>query len=274
MWKKFGTMLCASAMVLTLAGCGGSEQPEEDNTFVVGMECAYAPFNWQSSNQTDSSVLLESGGYADGYDVMIAKNIADQLGKELVIKQVSWDSLIPALGTGDIDAVIAGMTANADREESADFTTPYYDSQGMIMIVRKDSEEASYTDIQQFSGKNVVGQNGTNYDEVIDQIEGVNHITPKRTYAEMVLALQAGDVDGITAEIAVAEGVVAANPDLTYITFDEGKGFEADTTVSIALKEGSRDGELFNAVQDALDNIDQNTRKAYMQKAVEIQPAE
>ena len=90
----------------------------------------------------------------------------------------------------------------------------------------------------------------------------------------MVLALQAGDVDGITAEIAVAEGVVAANPDLTYITFDEGKGFEADTTVSIALKEGSRDGELFNAVQDALDNIDQDTRKAYMQKAVEIQPAE
>mgnify|MGYP002573435964 CR=1 FL=1 len=86
MWKKFGTMLCASAMVLTLAGCGGSEQPEEDSTFVVGMECAYAPFNWQSSNQTDSSVLLESGGYADGYDVMIAKNIADQLGKELVIK--------------------------------------------------------------------------------------------------------------------------------------------------------------------------------------------
>ena len=111
MWKKFGTMLCASAMVLTLAGCGGSEQPEEDSTFVVGMECAYAPFNWQSSNQTDSSVLLESGGYAGGYDVMIAKNIADQLGKELVIKQVSWDSLIPALGTGDIDAVIAGMTA-------------------------------------------------------------------------------------------------------------------------------------------------------------------
>ena len=58
------------------------------------------------------------------------------------------------------------------------------------------------------------------------------------------------------------------------LTFDEGKGFEADTTVSIALKEGSRDGELFNAVQDALDNIDQDPRKAYMQKAVEIQPAE
>ena len=237
-------------------------------------EYALTPVLTQAREKGISVITLDADVEAGSRSIYISPVDALELGKELVIKQFSWDSLIPALGTGDNDAVIACMTANADREESADFTTPYYDSQGMIMIVRKDSEEASYTDIQQFSGKNVVGQNGTNYDEVIDQIEGVNHITPKRTYAEMVLALQAGDVDGITAEIAVAEGVVAANPDLTYITFDEGKGFEADTTVSIALKEGSRDGELFNAVQDALDNIDQDTRKAYMQKAVEIQPAE
>ncbi len=275
--RRFGAFLCAGAMALTmLTGCGGGGSDtagEEDNQFVVGMECNYAPFNWLSSNQTDSSVALEGSGYADGYDVMIAQNIADQLGMELVIKQITWDSLLPSLQSGDVDAVIAGMTANEIREESADFTTPYYDSQGMIMIVRKDSDQASYTDIQQFSGQNVVGQLGTNYDDVIDQIEGVNHVTPKDNYPEMVLALQNGDVDGITAEIAVAEGIVAANPDLTYITFDEGKGFEADTTVSIAMPEGSRDSDFFNQVQEALDNIDQDTRTQYMQKAVEIQPA-
>lgn len=275
--RRFGAFLCAGAMAVTmLTGCGGggsNTAGEEDNQFVVGMECNYAPFNWLSSNQTDSSVALEGSGYADGYDVMIAQNIADQLGMELVIKQITWDSLLPSLQSGDVDAVIAGMTANEIREESADFTTPYYDSQGMIMIVRKDSDQASYTDIQQFSGQNVVGQLGTNYDDVIDQIEGVNHVTPKDNYPEMVLALQNGDVDGITAEIAVAEGIVAANPDLTYITFDEGKGFEADTTVSIAMPEGSRDSDFFNQVQEALDNIDQDTRTQYMQKAVEIQPA-
>ena len=275
--RRFGAFLCAGAMAVTmLTGCGGGGSDtagEEDNQFVVGMECNYAPFNWLSSNQTDSSVALEGSGYADGYDVMIAQNIADQLGMELVIKQITWDSLLPSLQSGDVDAVIAGMTANEIREESADFTTPYYDSQGMIMIVRKDSDQASYTDIQQFSGQNVVGQLGTNYDDVIDQIEGVNHVTPKDNYPEMVLALQNGDVDGITAEIAVAEGIVAANPDLTYNTFDEGKGFEADTTGSIAMPEGSRDSDFFNQVQEALDNIDQDTRTQYMQKAVEIQPA-
>ena len=276
MKRRIGAFVCASAMALTmLGGCGSSEEPAsgEKEQFVVGMECNYAPFNWLSSVQTDSSIALEGSGYADGYDVMIAKNIADQLGMELVIKQVTWDSLLPSLDSGDLDAVIAGMTANEKRELSADFTTPYYDSQGMIMIVRKDSEQADYTDIQQFSGKNVVGQLGTNYDDVIDQIEGVNHVTPKDNYPEMVVALQNGDVDGITAEIAVAEGIVAANVDLTYITFDEGKGFEADTTVSIAMPEGSRDSEMFNKVQEALDNIDQDTRVEYMQKAVEIQPA-
>ena len=275
--RRFGAFLCAGAMAVTmLTGCGGGGSDtagEEDNQCVVGMECNYAPFNWLSSKQTDSAVALEGSGYADGYDVMIAQNIADQLGMELVIKQITWDSLLPSLQSGDVDAVIAGMTANEIREESADFTTPYYDSQGMIMIVRKDSDQASYTDIQQFSGQNVVGQLGTNYDDVIDQIEGVNHVTPKDNYPEMVLALQNGDVDGITAEIAVAEGIVAANPDLTYITFDEGKGFEADTTVSIAMPEGSRDSDFFNQVQEALDNIDQDTRTQYMQKAVEIQPA-
>ncbi len=276
MKRKIGAFVCASAMALTvLGGCGNGDGSASDDKeqFVVGMECNYAPFNWLSSTQTDSSVALEGSGYADGYDVMIAQNIADQLGMELVIKQVTWDSLLSSLDSGDLDAVIAGMTANEKREQSADFTTPYYDSQGMIMIVRKDSEQADYTDIQQFSGKNVVGQLGTNYDDVIDQIKGVNHVTPKDNYPEMVVALQNGDVDGITAEIAVAEGIVAANDDLTYITFDEGKGFEADTTVSIAMPEGSRDSEMFNKVQEALDNIDQDTRVGYMQKAVEIQPA-
>ena len=166
------------------------------------------------------------------------------------------------------------MTATPDREEGVDFTTPYYDSQGMIMIVRKDSEMANYTDIQQFSGKNVVGQKGTSYDDVIDQINGVNHVTPKATYPEMVVALQMGDVDGITAEMAVAEGVIAANPDLTVVKFDEGKGFEADTTVSIGLKEGTRGTDFFNDVQAALDKISLDERAQLMSDAVLNQPVE
>ena len=182
--------------------------------------------------------------------------------------------MIPALENDEIDAIIAGMTKNEDREEGADFTTPYYDSKGMIMIVRKDSEEAGYTDIQQFTGKNIVGQKATNYDDVIDQIKGVNHVTPKATYPEMILALKQNEVDGITAEMAVAKGVVEANPDLTIVQFADGHGFDCDTTVSIALKEGSRDSKFFKKVQKALDSITDEEREEMMEYAVEHQPTE
>ena len=272
--KKIGKTLIAMAMVSLLFGCGGQQQETAENEqFVVGMECAYAPFNWQTSQESETTVSLGNAGYADGYDVQIAKRIADDLGKELVIKKISWDGLSVALESGEIDAIIAGMTANETREEGIDFTTPYYDSEGMIMIVRKDGEEAKFTDIQQFSGKNVVGQKGTNYDDVIDQIKGVHHATAKATYPEMVVALQQGDVDGITAEMAVAEGVVAANKDLTIVHFDEGKGFECDTTVSIGLKEGTRDSEFFKQVQASLDKITVDERKQLMTEAVDRQPA-
>lgn len=270
--------LMASAMVcaFALTGCGSNTATtsEDKDTFVVGMECGYAPFNWQTSEKTDTSVKLGKAGYADGYDVQVAKKIAKKLGKKLVIKKTAWDGLIPALEGDEIDAIIAGMTKDKDREEGADFTTPYYDSKGMIMIVRKDGEEAGYTDIQQFTGKNVVGQKATNYDDVIDQIKGVNHVTPKATYPEMVLALQQHEVDGITAEMAVAKGVVEANPDLTIVQFADGHGFDCDTTVSIALKEGSRDSKFFKKVQKALDSISDEEREEMMEYAVEHQPTE
>ncbi len=271
--KKFLILLlCASALVLT--GCQGSENKEQDKTtFVVGMEVNYAPFNYQLAEPTDTSVAI-AGGYADGYDVMISKAIADELGLELVIKSIAWNGLGAALEAGEIDAIIAGMTANEEREEGIDFTTPYYDSKAMIMIVRADSEMAGFTDIQQFSGLNVVGQMNTSYDEVIDQIVGVNHVTPKATYPEMIVALQYGDVDGITAEMAVAKGIVASNPDLTVVNFADGAGFKADTTVSIGLKEGTRGTEFFNAVQQALDKISEETRENYMVDAVNKQPTE
>lgn len=271
-------MTAAAIASLLLAGCaGGSTESDDSNkesdTFTVGMECGYAPFNWQTSDKSDTAYDLGGGaGYCDGYDVVMSEKIADSLGKDLVVKKISWDGLQPALESGEIDAIVAGMTANEEREEGVDFTTPYYESD-MVMIVPKDSEQADFTEIQQFSGKNVIGQKNTNYDTIIDQIKGVNHLTPKATYPELVVALQNGDADAITAELPVAEGIVNANPDLTYITFEDGKGFDVDTSVSIGLKNDTRDTEFFKNVQSALDKISQDERNEIMVDAVNRAPA-
>ena len=264
------TYLAVLATMTCLAGCSNTSEPSntgEDTTFTVGMECGYPPFNYQSNSDSESAVKID-GGYCDGYDVMVAQYIADELGQTLEVKKMAWNGLGVALEAGEIDAIIAGMTADEQREEGIDFTSAYYDSHGMVMIVRKDSEQASYTSIQDFNGKNVIGQLNTNYDTVIDQIDGVNHVTPKATYPEMVVALQANDVDAITAELAVANGIVAANPDLMILSFTEGNGFDCDTSVSIGLKEGSRGNEFFNAVEDALQKLDESTRLAMMEQSI------
>ena len=289
MKKSMWTAACA---MLVLAGCSSSSASStastastsssttsasstaaaSGETFTVGMECNYAPFNWQTTDATESSAELPNGaGYCDGYDVKISQDLADKLGKQLVVKKINWDGLQPALESGEIDAIVAGMTANDEREEGIDFTTPYFSSE-MVLIVPKGSELESFTDIQQFSGHKVIGQKNTNYDTVIDQIEGVNHVVPKSAYPELVLALQTGEAEAITAELPVAKGICEANPDLTYITFEEGKGFDIDTAVSIGLKNNSRDSEEFNAVQEALDKITQETREEYMQNAVNNAP--
>jgi ABC-type amino acid transport substrate-binding protein len=113
-----------------------------NGTFKVAMECAYAPFNWtdMSATATPGSVAISGEGkdgmYANGYDVQIAKYIAAKLGMKLEIYAIEWDSLLPALQSGNVDAIIAGMSPTAEREEEIDFTNVYYES-NLVVIYKK-----------------------------------------------------------------------------------------------------------------------------------------
>ena len=242
----------------------------EEGKLTVGMECAYAPFNWTQLEQTETAIDIGSASYADGYDIVMGKYLADQLGLELVVKPIAWEGLEPAVNNGEIDAIIAGMTATEERKQGVDFTEPYYESE-MVVIVRGDSDLVNITNIQDLSGKKVLGQLNTLYDEVIDQIEGVDHLTPLATYPLMVNALKSGDADALTAELPVAVGVTTSNSDLAYVRFEAGNGFEADTSVSIAVKKGNT--PLLNALQKVLDTIDEETRQQWMIDATSRQPA-
>jgi len=259
-------------LALLLVGCSSSktESLPKEETFIVGMECNYAPFNWMQINANDTAVQLADGSYCDGYDVVMAQAIADGLGKTLVIKSIAWEGLEPALNSGEIDAIIAGMTETPERAENADFTSPYYESE-MVIITKNDSEYASATSIQEFEGARVLGQLNTTYDDIIAQIDGVIHATPLASYPMMIMALQNGEVDALTAELPVATGTVAAHNNLVIVRFADGLGFEVDTTVSIALKKGNTD--LLNVIQAILDDISLEERNDWMIDATNRQPA-
>lgn len=276
---KKQVMILIAAMFL-LAGCSSFTSPIEDlqeeaknGTLVVGMEANYAPFNWTQVNGSEYAVMLEDGSFADGYDVQVAKRIADALEMHLEIRKMGWDGLEPALQAGVIDVIIAGMTDTEERRQRVDFTTPYYESD-MVMIVRKDGDLVDASTLEDFTGKRILGQMNTLYDVVIEQIPDVDHATALEDYPAMIMQINNGLVDGLTAELPVAAGIVATNPALTYVEFEPGKGFDinmTDTSVSIAVNKSNP--VLRDNIQSVLDTFTADEKKEMMDSAIERIPA-
>lgn len=121
-----------------------SEAPENPTgTLKVAMECAYEPYNWtetSSDTRTLGAVAIsgegKEGQYANGYDVQVAQYVANKLGLKLEVYSYDWDSLIPALNSGAVDAIVAGMSPTAERKEQIDFTETYYES-NLVVIYKK-----------------------------------------------------------------------------------------------------------------------------------------
>lgn len=272
--KSFTAFACAAL----LAGCASSPSTSnatkggssDANTLRVGMECNYAPFNWSTTEKGEYTMPISSVDYCDGYDVVMAKALGEKIGRDVEVVKLDWDNLILSLNNNQIDAIIAGMTATDERKQQVNFTDPYYVSEE-VLIVEKDSQYVNATSLDDFKGAKVQGQMNTIYDEVIDQIPDVEHMPAAETFPAAIQALQAGSIDAVTSELPVANGVIAANPDLAIVRFESGKGFEADTSVSIAVRKD--DDTLLNALNDALKTIDTDTRNEWMEAAVNRQPA-
>lgn len=115
-----------------------SSSDTSNGTFRIAMECAYAPFNWTQTTDANGAVPIEgqNGMYANGYDIQVAKYIAAELGMELEVYSYVWDSLIPAVQSGAVDAIIAGMSPTAERAKEVDFTDCYYNS-NLVVIIKK-----------------------------------------------------------------------------------------------------------------------------------------
>jgi len=234
------------------------------------MECNYAPYNWTQNTETEFTVKTSSVDYCDGYDVQIAKKIAAEMNKELVVKAISWDGLIPALQNDTIEALIGGMTDTEERRQSVSFSQPYYASE-MVIVVPKDSPYANITNIQELTNAKVVGQADTLYDEVIDQIEGVNHLTPQESFTRAILSVTSGEADALVGELPAAKGAITSDSNLVIVRFNEENGFKADTTVSVAVKKDNT--ELVDQINSILENISSDDRTQLMVEAGERQPA-
>ena len=282
-------LLLTLAMILSLTACGSkkedtsapatespsAETPAETPALTqirVGMECAYAPNNWQEDTASELNVPIENlpGFYADGNDVQIARHIAEQLGAELVIVKLGWSGLIEALNQGQIDMIIAGMGDTEERRQAINFSQPYKATEYGLMV-NGDSPYATATTLAEFSGASVLGQKDTMLDTVIDQIPGVNHLPAVDSIPNQIARLEQKTCDAIVVNMENTPGYLATNPTFKVIELAEGEEFELGFNGScVGLRKS--DTELLDQVNAALDLLSEEQRAEILAGANERQP--
>ncbi len=276
-----------------LGGCGQSaEESTQAETLVtetstdilrVGMECAYAPFNWTQDEPTtpDGSTaepIFGSNYYAYGYDVAVAQMLAAELDKGLEIHKVEWSSIGISLDSGDYDCIIAGMGRTTEREMAYSFTDPYYYRDNCI-VVKKDGPYADVKGLSDLAGTGckVTTQLGTGWIPLLDQIEGADTGSNYETTSECFMAVTNGVADICIVDLPTAQSALLTNPDLLIITLAEGDTFTGDDEmVNVCIATRKDDTELRDSLQAAMDSIGWNDKAAMdelMARVIDQQPA-
>ena len=295
--RSFLALTMASPMMLAMMGGCGSNQASESTSqdgasttdtsttdvLRVGMECAYAPFNWTQDEPTtpDGSVaepIYGSDYYAYGYDVAVAQMLAEEMGMGLEIHKVEWSSIGISLDAGDYDCIIAGMGRTAERELAYAFTTPYYYRDNCI-VVRADGPYAEVVGLSDLvgTGCKVTTQLGTGWIPLLDQIEGAETGSNYETTSECFAAVSNGVADICIVDLPTAQSALLTNTDLRIITLAEDDYFVGDDEmVNVCIATRKDDTELRDKIQEAMDALGWDDKAAMdelMARVIEQQPA-
>ena len=246
----------------TTAGAATEGTSGEKKVLKVGIECAYAPYNWTQEEETvangDKAVKIKNAeGYAYGYDVKLAQMIADELGWDLEIYKSDWSAIFMGMADGTYDCIMSGFCYSEERDISYDFTSPYY-CRTIVATVREDSPLASVTKLSEFEGKNptICTQLGTNYVPYKDEVPSGVAATDYETSAECFMAVQNKSADMVILDITTTKSALASMTGLKMLTLDPSDDFVAPegstNDCCICFSEGS---PLRDTVQGAMDKI-------------------
>ena len=288
----------ALAMTASLAACGGTgssgdtadsgnsgttaeggetagSSGVEDGVLTIAMECAYAPYNWTQNDDANGAVEIRgSSDYAYGYDVMMAKKIGEALGQKVQIVKLDWDSLIPAVMSGDVDCVIAGQSITAERAAQVDFSDPYYYA-SIVTLTKKDSAYTNAASVADLAGATATSQLGTIwYDTCLPQIENANILPAQETAPAMLVALNSGACDIVVTDHPTGQAALTAYPDLVMLDFGGGNGdfqvSDEDINIGISMKKGNT--ALKDAINEVLATMTTDDYNTMMDEAISVQP--
>lgn len=223
--KKIVVLLC---MIMLVAGCG----KKDDSKLIMVTEAGFAPYEYYSN------------GEIVGVDVDIAKEIAASMGKELVIKDIAFDSIINEVKTGKADFGAAGISYNEERAKNVDFTINYSTSK-QVVIVKNDS---GITNIGDINGKKIAVQLGSIADTYVSSTYKDASVVRQKKYLAAIEDLNTGKVDCVVMDLLPAEQILKTNSGLKILD-----GALVEDSYGMIVKKGNK--ELLNNINRVLEKL-------------------
>ncbi|WP_024294884.1 transporter substrate-binding domain-containing protein [Lacrimispora indolis] len=285
--RKIVSTLMATALAASfLTACGGGnaatgtsaadgKETGDKKVLKVAMECSYAPYNWTQPTDANGAVPISgSSDFAYGYDVMMAKKVAEELGYGLEIVKLDWDSLVPAVQSGKVDCVIAGQSITAERAQSVDFTDPYYYAT-IVTLVKAGGKYENAKSVADLSGATCTSQLNTIwYDNCLPQIPDADVQPAQESAPAMLVALSSGRCDLVVTDKPTGQAALVAYPDFKLLDFTgtegEFKVSDEDVNIGISLKKGNT--ELKDAINGVLSKMNEDDFNKMMEEAISVQP--
>lgn len=252
MKKLLSTILVGIMAITMLTGCSGGESAAEpankleaiksSGKLVVGTCADYPPYEFH--------MIIDGVDTIVGFDMEIAKAIAEGLGAELEIKDMSFDAVLAGVGTGMIDIGVAGINPTPEREDAMDFSDVYYKASQTVVVKAENADK--YKSNDDLKGKIIGAQTGTLQEGVAQEIEGVT-VKSLAKVTDLILELKTGKVDAVMLELPVAGSYANQNKDLAVpesIVFEK---MEGGSTVITAKGEAQLMEEINKIIAKLLE---------------------
>lgn len=269
MKKTMKLIMLGAALVgaMAMAGCGGSEPAKSGNAgsqqqsklmqtikqrgkLIVGTSSGYPPYVFVDAESPDKKVI--------GLDMEMCKQIADKLGVQLEVQDMSFSALLSSVTSGKVDIAVGGVSPTAEREKAMAFSDIYLPTEQKL-LVRKENQH-TYKSMADLKGKVIGAEKSTTQEATAQKIEGATAIGLS-SVPDAILQLKNGKLDGIVLEGVVTKQYLIFNDDLALadVQFDGAKKVSA-----VALQKGNDD-----VVKIINDIIKQDTESGQFDKWVD-----
>lgn len=269
--KKLLGLLLALVMLLSFAACandddtppadGDDQQQEEQNgsesttmnkladikaagELVVGTSADYPPYEFHTEIDGKDTIV--------GFDISIAQAFADELGVELKLVDMAFESLLISLQKGDFDLVMAGLTPDEKRAKTVDFTDVFFHNKQIVIIRAEDADK--YVTTEDMAGTTLGVQAGTVQETIAADLTDENKVVKLKKFPELIMELKTGKIDGVCTNTMVASAYVSAHPDL--LCQDIGIVWE-NTGFAGAIQKGDN-GEFMAFLNDTIAKLQED----------------